>query len=618
MAGGRPAAGCCCFINNVRFPILILTTLCIAALYSTLILFNLLAILDPEVDLRPVPGLDSLHGSSYKGYDRLKREIAESGIPSKVVRFDQSTEEDDGHPILPPTEKPLTVITTAAPTTRKTEKPIPVFITNRPETTTERIERSTPERIVSTTTEYSVVAREVDKSLKKLRDAENGKAEVQNSDQIIEAREKPLELFSRRLKRCLLYLAPGIGTIIGSFLTINLTKKYGVRKVFTICMCQSSILILIFLYFQKRSYYLLLFIRFLQGGLFSSVFPTMGNLLIQWGPLKEQLLFLTAMLMFLSIGPVVAFPVANYFNALELAHDHVYYLQFAVLAILALLWSIFYRDHPQKHPWVSGVELNRIVAGKVKELHSNRALSDAYTSLFRSLSAWSIWASAFGFFSAIAFMTIYLPSFLSSPDVFIVDNLGVHSSLPLQLLPLACAIFGSLNILFKPSTKIVRILNTTAFLIAAILFVALILVASLQTRAGLFSLLLISMLPFALAIVSGFVRSLTVVGRVFAEQIVSMCAIPFGLAFTIVPMVVIYCVTENKLGEWMKVAMCMFLILAAVAIQFAAFGRGKSASWAASSWDPLAASTKMQSLALIDFNQDECGLYELRRIEPKK
>uniref|UniRef100_A0A1I7T7H4 MFS domain-containing protein n=1 Tax=Caenorhabditis tropicalis TaxID=1561998 RepID=A0A1I7T7H4_9PELO len=615
MAGGRPAAGCCCFINNVRFPILILTTLSVAALYSTLLVFNLLAILDPEVDLRPVPGLDTLHGSSYKGYDRLKRELAISKIPSKVVRFDQSTEEDDGHPILPPTENPQPIITTEAPTTKKTEKPVPIFITNRPETTTERIERATTAGIESTT-QYDVVAKEVEKSLKKLRDAEEGTYEDQPGKG--ETVEQTMEPFSRRLKRGVLYAAPGIGVILGSFLTISLTKKYGARKVFTACMCQSAILIIIFLYFQKRSYSLLLIVRFLQGVLFSSVFPTMGSLLIQWGPLKEQLFFLTVMLMFVSIGPVVSWSVANYCHALELAHDYVYYIQCVVLAFLALIWSIFYRDHPQKHPWVSGVELNRIVAGKVKELNSNRALSEAYTSIFRSLSAWSIWTSAFGFFSAISFISTYLPSFLSSPDVFIVESLGVHSSLPFQLLPLSCAIFATLNILFKPSTRIIRILNTTAFVISAILIVSIILVAHLQTKAGLLSLLLISMLPFGLAIVTGFVRSLTVVGRVFAEQIVALCAIPFGLAFTIIPLIVTYSVAENKLSEWMKVAMFLFFVFSAAAIEFAVFGRGKSASWAASSWDPLAASTKMQSLALINFNQDECGLYELRRIEPKQ
>lgn len=94
---------------------------------------------------------------TFPGYNRLKRELSESRIPSKVVRFDESTE-DEGHPILPPTEKPAPVITTETPTTRETEKPVPIFITNRPETTTVRAVRTTTKK-VETTTSDDVVAR---------------------------------------------------------------------------------------------------------------------------------------------------------------------------------------------------------------------------------------------------------------------------------------------------------------------------------------------------------------------------------------------------------------------------------------------------------------------------
>ncbi|CAI2342243.1 unnamed protein product [Caenorhabditis sp. 36 PRJEB53466] len=603
MAGGRPAAGCCCFLNNVRFPVLLLVTFSVAALYSTILVFHLTSILDPEVEWRPVPGLDTLHGSSYKGFDRFKRELTEPKIPSKVVRFDESVEEDDGHPILPPTVKPVPVTTTQAPTTRKTEKPVPIFITNRPETTTERAEKAT--------TENDVVAREVERTLKKLKDAEDGKLEPVPQKVADETFKKPSEPLTLRIRRGLLYAAPGIGAIIGSFLMINLSKKFGIQKLFSGSLAASSLLTIVFLYVQKRSYALLLVVRLLQGLLFSSVFPVIGSVLVQWGPLKEQLLFLTAMLMFVSVGPVVAWPVASYFHALELEFDYGFYVQSLILALFALTWGIFYRDRPQIHPWVSGVELNRIVAGKVQELQSNRAPSDSFTSLFRSLAAWSILISVFGFFSVIAFFGIYLPSFLASPDVFIVEGLGIHASIPFQLLPISCAIFASLNLLFKPSTKIIRILNALAFVLAAVFIVAIPFIAFLEKKAALLSLLLLSTIPLGLAIVAGFARSLTVVGRVFAEQIVTMCALPFGIAFTVIPIVVTCWVGENKLAEWTKVVLVLCFILFAVAIEFAAFGRGRSPSWAESSWDPLVASTKMQSLALIDFNQDECGLKRL-------
>lgn len=34
--------------------------------------------------------------------------------------------------------------------------------------------------------------------------------------------------------------------------------------------------------------------------------------------------------------------------------------------LYAFVWFVFYRDRPQYHPWVNGLELNKIVAGKVK------------------------------------------------------------------------------------------------------------------------------------------------------------------------------------------------------------------------------------------------------------
>lgn len=85
---------------------------------------------------------------------------------------------------------------------------------------------------------------------------------------------------------------------------------------FGACLSLSSMMIILFLSVQKSSefsvlknfnniamsgYALLVLIRFVQGFLFSSVFPVMGSALVNWGPLKEQLLFLTVMLMFISV-----------------------------------------------------------------------------------------------------------------------------------------------------------------------------------------------------------------------------------------------------------------------------------------------------------------------------
>ncbi|VDM57373.1 unnamed protein product, partial [Angiostrongylus costaricensis] len=183
-------------------------------------------------------------------------------------------------------------------------------------------------------------------------------------------------------------------------------------------------------------------------------------------------------------------------------------------------FAIFHRDRPQHHSWVNGLELNRIVAGKVQELKSNRAQSGGCPTLMRSLAAWSLWVGIFGIFFAIAMISTFIPSILSCQEVFMVDYLGVYAILPFTL---------------------VVCLNNVYFL-------------------------MLSLAPFGLC-VSGVLRSLCLVGRAYTQHITAYM--------------------------------------------------GRASNWAATSWDPLI-SSKMRNLQPIDFSQDECGLYELRLIDPNR
>ncbi|CAI5441655.1 unnamed protein product [Caenorhabditis angaria] len=594
MAGGSPSAGCCCCLNNVRFLILFLTTFAISAMYSNVILFNLTSILhtDLEDNSRPVAGLVSIH--EYTTWHGRKKRESEPNF-------------DEGHPILPSTTTKPTTTTLPLITRKKTEKPKTIFITNSaPVLTT-----TTP---LPTTTEYDVVKAEVEKSLKKLKEAEDYPSKVAEEENVDNKAPKPE--FTQKISRTILYAAPGFGVLIGLLVTIQLTKKVETRKIFGLFLLISGCLSCSIPFAVHLGYFVLFTLRFLQGILFSIVFPVMGNVLINWGPLKEQLFFISTMFMFVSFGSFVSWPFTMLLHSNEVPLYILYAIHASSLFLFALIWIIFYRDRPEQHPWVSGVELNKIVAGKVQELQSKRTPSDSYACLLKSLSAWSIWISAFGFFSTTAFFAIYIPSFLSSQDVFVDDYLGIFSGLPFLPLPLFCVLIGITVRFAHPSTKLVRILNTTGFAIEALVVLAIPAVVYSAEQNSPLLILSIATIPLSLSIVGGFLKSLTIVGRVFAKQIVAICGVSFAIAFIILPIVVNSVVEQNSLADWTKVFMALVFILLVVAVEFAVFGRGRSASWAESSWDPLVASTKMQSLALIDFNQDECGLYELRRVEP--
>ncbi|KAK5984004.1 hypothetical protein GCK32_021184 [Trichostrongylus colubriformis] len=93
---GRGPLCCCCMANNVRHLVLVLTSVCISVLFTNLILFNLTAVLDPELstELRPVPSLDSLHEYTI-WHDRRKRSIngtADPKLPSLSLPEDKDGE----------------------------------------------------------------------------------------------------------------------------------------------------------------------------------------------------------------------------------------------------------------------------------------------------------------------------------------------------------------------------------------------------------------------------------------------------------------------------------------------------------------------------------------------
>ncbi|VDO58458.1 unnamed protein product [Haemonchus placei] len=473
---GRGPLCCCCMANNVRHMVLVLTSVCISVLFTNLILFNLTAVLDPELstELRPVPSLDSLHEYTiWHGEFRLFR-----------IRFTFSL-----HFFL------------------KVYEPILI---------------------------------EIDHKLP----------------------------FSDRRKR-----------------SINETDdpklSFSVHAPIWVIFVKFS------LNFECCSGFLALFpLRLLIGVSFAPALPVAGAICASWGCLNEQLLFIGTVFAFIHVSSnarpsmLIIWPSRIQSKLGKLFRKNKNNVS------LLFRFAIFHRDRPQHHPWVNGLELNRIVAGKVQELKSNRAQDGACPTLMRSLAAWSLWIAAFSLFFAIAVVVTYMPSTLSCQEIFMVDYLGGYSVLPFILI-----VSFSVSTIDLSSSAFYGIVPTVYFL-------------------------MLLLAPLGLC-VSGLLRSLCLVGRVYTQHITAFIAVSFAVAFITAPLLIFAILRTNSLAEWSRVFMLSAAVIAISSVVFAIFGRGRASNWAAASWDPLM-STKMRNLQPIDFSQDECGLYELRLIDPNK
>ncbi|CAI4232926.1 unnamed protein product [Auanema sp. JU1783] len=630
---------CCCFVNNVRHLILLLTIFSISSLFANLVLFNFTAILDKDLqdDWKPVASLTSLHEYSI-WHNRRRRDINETV-------FDKWK---DGHPLLPKTKRPSTRRTTTTTTT--TELPTTkrlVFFTNSPtdapflESTkhpiTRRIRATTASSKTTTeihtttivpTTTADVVLEEVRKAIEKYEHPDKDEtrkpqkeddygSKTNGKDSNVEPVSIAKLNMTKYLVRTMIYAAPGVGILIGIFPSVLMIRAIGVRVPFAAALGLSAVCMVISPFTVSMNSLAIAISRFILGFCFSMVFPMVGHMIANWGTLKEQLFFLTSTFLFITIGPALSWPLTMLLHSNEVDLIFIYILHSVPTFLLAIIFLIFYRDYPQDHPWVNGLELNKIVAGKVKDMRKNRVMDTPCCTLLRSVSAYSIWVSAFGLFLVLSLFIQYIPSFLSCQQVFMVDYMGTYGILPYLGIPIVFIISGFLNKISMTSrTILIRIFNTMSFILTGLFVLALpILFYADKTGFARISLFL-SLAPLGFT-ASGFLRSTILVGRAYSKYIITFYGVSFGLAFLLMPCIVGSLVLENALKEWLRIFLVTSAILLVCAIVFAVFGRGNSAGWAESSWDPLV-STKMLDLHLIDRSQDESGLIGMKLIGPSK
>lgn len=463
-----------------------------------------------------------------------------------------------------------------------------------------------------------VIKNEVQKAIDRLE----GGGEDASPSPLVDVEEKKDEItlepsFDAEVRRYLLYAAPGFGCLLGLVPSVLLVRFYGTRCTLSAALAASAILTALLPLLSHCGFVALFPIRLLVGVCFAPALPAIGAISANWGCLNEQLLFIATVFAFISMAPILSWPLTMLVSSNEFPMVGIYSAHAAVTLLLSVMFAVFHRDRPQHHPWVNGLELNRIVAGKVQEMKNNRAQESTCPTLMRSLAAWSLWLAAFSLFFAVAIVVMYMPSALSCQEVFMVDYLGIYSVLPFALVPFVMISAGLTNRLSCcSSTAHVRIWNSAGTLLTTLFFIALPIVFHIQKPSATAYFLALLLAPVGLC-VSGVLRSLCLVGRVFTQHITAFMTASVAAAFITAPLLVFFVIKTNTLSEWSRVFMFSAGVIALSAVPFAFFGRGRASNWAASSWDPLV-SAKMRNLQPIDYSQDECGLYELRLIDPNK
>lgn len=404
----------------------------------------------------------------------------------------------------------------------------------------------------------------------------------------------------RRLAQSLLFSSPGIAIMISHFPSYVILRRFGSHLPIFIVLLISSIITGGFPFILRLDapFPLIMVSRILLGICFSPAFTFLGQMSAQWASVGEQHFFILTGFLALLFGPIISWGFTVSFLWFDSqSRIFVFGLHGALSLSLAFIWLILYRDQPQTHKLVNGEELHYIVKKKPRQKHSLLELNlpnSLACLLLRSTSAWAVWIASFCFFFALLTLLIFYPIFLHK---IMKQTLNWWSLiLPFVLLFLTFILSHfiysfilhkkKLNIL-RYNTLIVRIFNTFAFTISAIIFLFIAMLPGNNENEQPFTIkwrpILLSISLFPLGLTSlGFIKSAVVSGGThFTQYIISHMQLAFGLAYTLVPTILFSNIsTSSVLVHWrLLFLICALLLILGLAI-FAILGRGTATSWA--------------------------------------
>ncbi|KAI1722062.1 major facilitator superfamily domain-containing protein [Ditylenchus destructor] len=412
----------------------------------------------------------------------------------------------------------------------------------------------------------------------------------------------------------LAFAGPGLGILVGHFPITLLLRRFGARKTIAVALLLSVFLTTALPFVAEQGHWCIVAIRFGLGLCFAPALSFIGSNAANWASLKEQLWFIVIGIMALQFAPILSwYAVLNLVDLSRESVIRVFGVHACVTAILLIVWMIFYRDTPQKHRAVNGLELNRIMTGKMQH---NRLIEDnVFSLLVKSVSAWVVWLSSFGYFFAFSFIVTFSPLYVFK---MLKQPLNKTVLFPFILLffshYLAYTITNWLE--QASSTLKVRTFNTIALLTSAMSFVALAVLSGEFFMENITAwpiwILWVCLMPLGL-VSGGFLESAVVCGRYYAQFILSNLQVSLGLSLTVVPIGVFLLTVDNSMRQWRLIFLIIAVVLSLSAAIFLILGRGQPSSWAHNSWDPTA-THKMRSTQPIS-SYDDCGLIEMRTID---
>ncbi|KAI6240171.1 hypothetical protein M3Y99_00504500 [Aphelenchoides fujianensis] len=249
--------------------------------------------------------------------------------------------------------------------------------------------------------------------------------------------------------------------------------------------------------------------------------------------------------------------------------------------LLFTIFAIFYRNNPNKHPYVGTVERAKISVGKAA-LSKKELRNIPYKDILKTVSVWAIWIAAIGNFTCVNLLFLYSPTYM---------NRVLHFPFTLKII----AGQTSDKVKFLGETNKLRAYNSVAFFGSA---VALTVLAFWPTTMPYVCLILFGCSAAALGFTTGgFFKAGPLVSKQFSHVVTGNISLAICITMLIVPLIVNGIAPDSTPEQWRIVFLITAGVLVVTNLLFVVMASAEPAYWTTEEFSRSAsANTKNSSV----------------------
>uniref|UniRef100_A0AC35U5I6 MFS domain-containing protein n=1 Tax=Rhabditophanes sp. KR3021 TaxID=114890 RepID=A0AC35U5I6_9BILA len=388
--------------------------------------------------------------------------------------------------------------------------------------------------------------------------------------------------------------AVAASALIANIPVVTLIGKFGARTVYAGLGILSGISTILMPLAFEYGFYQVFALRVLQGIAFAGNFPVIGAFSSKWTYYKQNGLFVSFLVAYVQFSPAITMPTSGALCTSRWGWPSVFYAHGVFAIILFIVYGIFYRNSPGKHPFVGEIELRKIAVGK-SACSKEDLKRIPYGPILKTAAVWAVWIAAIGNFTCVNMMFLFSPNYLHKVLGFEVNKTGFSAAIPpiLQFTLKLVAGFTSDKVKFLSETNKLRMYNSIAFGMSAFFLVILSFTPSKYSSVCL--VLLGASAGFLGFTTGGFFKAGPLISKHYSHFVTGNVSLGITITMLIVPFMVGGLAPNNTAEEWMWVFNATAAVLIVTNVIFCIMGSAEPASWTTDEFSRNASRNKVYS-----------------------